>query len=900
MANPYSKIKIPDLVSKKPIISSILSKGNYQKTDVNRSILNYNIPDIFKSTSGKIRNNDDILELFPDVELSIRILVSSILSPNDMLSNAINYLGPDIRLPIGVKQSILSAITDYINKEYKFEDDLYTIVKEALFTKGAYITAIIPEASIDDVIHQVDYDKVLSIESYINNFNNNLNKHNYGFINNKPYTENIKLDIFNPTTTESLSIVEDDLNVSITDNFGILKLPNHLESFNSNLTRKKINPNYSSYVSKEDILDNIFKNNATMKIDDVVEINTIVNASRASVNGPLTLKLPTESVIPICVSNNPSKHLGYFILLDENGIPINNLSSYTSDQAKYDLESCQFSSGSSFNFIQKTKKALLNITKKDVMLKDLEDLYSNIIENMLRTKLKTGNYGDIYTLSKSTDIYRVMFYRALKAQKTKILYLPEELVSYIAFDYRDNGTGRSLIEKSYILFSLRAILLFTKMMANLKNSVTVTNITATLDDDDPDPERTMETIMSNALKTRQNTMPFGITNIDELVEWTHSVGFRFNFKGKGLPNMDLDVSDTSSSKIVPDDVLTEDINKMIYRSFGLTPEMIDAGYSVEYATTIVSNNLLFAKYIKQLQNILNPLLAKHVKKLIYNDPILQNNIKDIINLNMKDIKAVIKEEIKSTNINYKKIDNDTIIHYITRQYIENIDVYLAEPNVSEANNLDKALDVYVSNLDKYLPMLISQDAIPEKYAGEISNELEDIQKAVKTMLIKKWMADNNFLPEINDIMTLDIDNKYMFDLSEEFTKYIEDVFNTLYPLLKESGKIRNKLIKKLEAINEKYGNDSGGYDDSSSDDGGDDESGYDDEGEGGNDEDDFGMDDDMGEDEESTDDEEDDSDDSDNDSDDTADQDDNADDNADTADSGDSSGDNADGKTEKE
>jgi len=48
-------------------------------------------------------------------------------------------------------------------------------------------------------------------------------------------------------------------------------------------------------------------------------------------------------------------------------------------------------------------------------------------------------------------VYTTIMSRAFSGLKTKLLYIPKNNMSYIAFEYRENGTGLSLLEKSVML-----------------------------------------------------------------------------------------------------------------------------------------------------------------------------------------------------------------------------------------------------------------------------------------------------------------------------------------------------------------------------------------------------------------------------------------------------------------
>ena len=164
--------KLPQLINKNKNLAALVSKLRKEdstKDDKNtgnsRAINTNNLPAISESIKDKILNNETIVKLFPDIELSIQILTSSILAPNDMGSTNLIYLNNDTKIPTEIKIGILDTIKTYISTNYKLEDKLSTIVREAMFTKGAYVEAIIPEAAIDAMINENSTE--VSIESFV-------------------------------------------------------------------------------------------------------------------------------------------------------------------------------------------------------------------------------------------------------------------------------------------------------------------------------------------------------------------------------------------------------------------------------------------------------------------------------------------------------------------------------------------------------------------------------------------------------------------------------------------------------------------------------------------------------------------------------------------------------------
>lgn len=856
MAKNEIKLNIPNIINNYPQSASVISKLNASDTKQTFRPQDLNLRDISMSVKDKVGTNDDIVELFPDVELAIQILISSVLSPNDMVNITLQYIPPTISLPTNVKQTLIDIFQRHMEDNYDLVTKLPTILRESLFTKGAYIEAIIPESSLDDVINQTGYNN-FSMESFLQSTNgkyNYLSREEHVF---KLTTNNRK---------DPIEITREDIGLTITDNPNVLLYAKKLTEYNRKQARQVSSSAIKfSTESDEMILDKLFRPSSTYTQNEYVAINLKDDASRESIGKPLVMKLPVEAVIPIHVTSDPSKHLGYFIALDENGNPLDIRNEAL--QFNENMSNMTFLNTTTSNsLINKAKMALTGMSSDIAKIGQLQEIYNDIVEQMIKDKVKKGLFGELADLKENADVYRVMFSRALKSQQTKVLFLPSELVAYYAFEYRDNGTGKSLIEKNTLLYSIRAILLFARMMASVKNSISTTVVQATLDEDDPDPETTREKIISEALKTRQAAIPLGLIRPDDLTEWAHKVGFMFKVDHPALPNIQLDVSDQSTNKIIPDEELDTKLAERILMAYGLTPEIVMAGYSSDFATTVASRNLLFAKRCTTTQLTFMPQVTEHIKKIARNDSVLVEKLTNVIKTNIKDIKSLLrKSDNEEEDINLKKISEARIVDYLIDKYINFIEVKLPAIVFTDANALRASFDAWKDNLETYLDATINTSMFADKYAGKLSEEIDAIKEVIKGMAISKWAANNNFIPEVNDIYTKDDEGKPEFDVFAEYLNYKDSIQDLYVPFLKAVAKNKTKTNSKLEKVlgdldssgGDSYGSDdSSGSDDYGSDDsGGGDEYGTDDSGgddgtggdEGGSEggDDDFGMDDDL-------------------------------------------------------
>mgnify|MGYP003618520032 FL=1 len=158
-SNRNKKIKASKVINSLPNTVTVLPKliktnatKDAAKEDINVSRSTFE--QLYQNTFRVRQNNEHIIKLFPDIELSIQILVSSILSPKNMVDISLNYkLDESLDIAPNISAELLNIIKADINKQYKLEEILPEILREALFESGAYITTVIPESSVDEVIN---------------------------------------------------------------------------------------------------------------------------------------------------------------------------------------------------------------------------------------------------------------------------------------------------------------------------------------------------------------------------------------------------------------------------------------------------------------------------------------------------------------------------------------------------------------------------------------------------------------------------------------------------------------------------------------------------------------------------------------------------------------------------
>lgn len=743
---------------------------------------------ISNHTKSKLNDSSDISDIFSEIDLSKRIITSSILSPNDMVNSQFLYKierSNEFKVPSIVTGQIVEVIKNQMTNKYGLEKSKATVIEEALFEKGAYAEAIIPYK----IIHNMT--KAKSFNSSMEEYVDTVASMNVGVFD-KDYASEVEVSTedfssFDKPINTKRNISTDFLCIEVSDNLALLESRSEYT--------KTLSKRMYATVAMEDIED----------IGGIYELNSIGEGHGLAT----VIKLPVESVIPIHLKGDPKNHVGYFVLLNENGVPINDADKWNNDLSSR-KNANELLLGT--DILKRAKNSLKGFTTEAPTLDNMEELYVNVLIKTLKNRLENSMLKDVADVSEMGDITTMLFSRALANAKTRMLFVPSSMLSYIAFNYRNNGTGESYLEQTSFITSLRAMLLFSRILSTMKNSITNTNIKAVLDEADVSPDKAREIIMAEALKSREMKLPFGISKIDDLVDWVHKLGFTIDVKHPGIPDMEIEIEESTKNYTVPDDSLEDLLLKLQLNKYGVNKEMVDAGReNIDFAATIVANNALFARHISVLQDTYTEAITYKVQKILHNDFDVKDRLKDIIdknfNLILKNLPKPVKEKIYAGK-DKSKINKSMVIDWVLFKIINNIKLYLPSPELSDNNIATKEMyDNYKASIEDYVGAFFSDEALPSEIVGMFGDNAESFRTAILNTLLRNWMTENNYLNDLNQMATVDeVSGKPVLNPMEEFNDYILKIAEGVSDSYKTTSKVKKKLEKLSEKINGSGGN----------------------------------------------------------------------------------------------
>jgi len=768
-----------------------------------------------------------VLKLLPDVELGIRIFISCMQSPSDMTSTELNWLGPEDLLPSDVNATMMKMLRQHFETVYKIKPLISKILRGCLAEEGSYPVCVIPENVIDDIING---SKQLSMEQLSKVVHTETRMiRSIGILGSyDDEGDSGKLNI----ATESMGVkalTEDDCYlrlaaisdkaqpekipyVYITDNPMVLRVADinkmqrsrkSVKAYGNIGLESSRNPKVSEYR-----IEGSLYGRKSIRGEQVVALKRPDEIKRSSVGHPLIKKFPAESVIPIFVPGEPERQIGFFICLDEEGVP---LQADGNDQYYSNLSGGFGGGGANGSLtsgiIQRVNSNLGQGNTFDPnSAKHLEmgmKIYSELVEKDLLARVKNGIRSTNVSISRNEQIYEIMLARTLSRKLTQMLYIPADYMTYIAFKHGDDGIGRSLLDDTATINAMRVVLMFSDVVGSIKNSIGRTGVTMKLDPKDPDPIKTIEMAQNEIVRARQLSVPLTVSNVTDITDFIQRAGFEWKFEGHpDLPDIAFDFQDTQSNKQRPDSDLQDTLRKSSIMGTGVSPEMVDNGFNSEFAASVVANNLLFSKRVIEEQDKFNPQLSDHLRKCARHSQPLLKELKDILIQNKDKLKL---DEMEIFDYAGNPITDDRreviLLNELLNEWLNNFSVELPKPSSVTLEQQMTDLNTYADAVEKVFELgYFNDQLINENTMGTFSGNLETLKAVYKAHFIRKYLSEKGILNELADVTSLNEQQEPSLDLPASTEEHMLALIRSMVPTIATLNAIKAKMEKASDEL----------------------------------------------------------------------------------------------------
>lgn len=470
---------------------------------------------------------------------------------------------------------------------------------------------------------------------------------------------------------------------------------------------------------------------------------------------PTIIKLPAEAVIPISLFGATSEHLGYFILIDQNGQP---LSIENSDMLDSDTGCHSGSPAAAYEAVF-GNNCCSNSNRFMQNTQDLSNaggmMFQYLLEKYLRARM-AGIFGrDDLTLSRFNAVSSILFSRLLQRKQTTLVFAPPELLHYFAFDYdHEDGTGLAKTDEIRHLLSLRATYMIAAVMAMANDAIEQKTISFSVDDKNANIEGLMDVIAEVFMGKNKLT---GSIDPSEIARDIYSNNLTIVPRNvPGLSDFSIEYNNNASQSTRPDNELIEQISNLIVSHLDVPPAALNQMSEPEFARSVVTNNLFFAKKVARYQRTWCAQMKEFIRSYIrYDIPFKRAILKKLQATGKHSVDENLPSKVDKLRRRNPNVYSRNTRAAILNDVINNFTVALPAPNIVVDTAQMEQIRNFTSNLNEMADRFFDENLIPGDDM-EASNGLK-VYKA-------KWIRDElmRFIDNVggnsNVVRTPDFDN----------------------------------------------------------------------------------------------------------------------------------------------
>lgn len=778
--NDFDKVglKRPDSNENLKAVMGLLTpnkKQNKNTKDGNTTAIN---KELLESISSKTNQNaidaESIYQLLPDLALAEQILVGSILSPRDMSSADTTYSCDEKVFDPDLARPLIGVVENHFKNVYRIDAELETILESALFKEGSYPLLVLPENNLDELINGPI---VNASEEFTDRFLSKDNTRGIGFLGNANVPGEGKqragLESYGKTYLDQVLGMEGISipSITVTDNFNALK--NSL--WNDRVKKASIKSILGAEKNRDSIateahhgisdekFEELYRKKYQDKKEDVAIVRPQAYIDRKSRGHPLVMRIPAGAVITVHAPGKPEQQLGFFIITSD-GRPVSRDASrdYYAELNKSYTNIGKENNDTS-NIIQQVRDAMgmKSSVNESKHVNDLTETFESILENDLVNRLRNGLFDEDLEFDIGQQLSSMLLTRSLANKKTQLIFVPKELMTYIAFDYRDDGIGRTVLERLKILASMRVSLRFARTMGSLRAAIPRKRVSIGISEKDHDPMTSIEYIKTLVLESQKQGFPIGCSDPTQIVDALHRQGIDFGIDNNGnpaLPDTKVNFEDYVTTNEAGNPDFEDQLRREMLMSIGIPPELVDPTSSPDFAVSVVNNNLMMQRYVIRLQKTLMDNITKFVRTFCEHSSTLRQLMLDELEGHRNRLTP-----------EQEKMTDDEILD----NFIESILVSLPSPDPSRTEGQVESMQHYGELLDLGLQSYITEDLIPEKFRS--THDINTVISAIRSYYMRQYMSKNNILSELDGMTELDEKGKHMFSILDQQMPLIDTV-----------------------------------------------------------------------------------------------------------------------------
>jgi len=835
------KSKPHDWLKRSPAATSLMSKfvpdalrgGNTPGNGV--EVHDPNVFDHLMSTRAqKNLDAESIMNLTSDLKLIKQMIVSTVLSPIDMVDGELSFKTEKSEITQAILMQITEVIEEHFTNYYPLRDTLPEIIGESLFEKGSWASIIVPEAVIDDVINLRDNHGV-SMEAFQAHLSTQFvdgTLKGVGILGSpgvteEEYTEMTKkeqkvADTSRPSMENlfwqpDVAAVPTRINdaATITDNLAVLGMTKMRDIINQERISAKFRrigrkPTFESFAEEAEhkkqvntLTKTLYGGRRTISgMKEIQILSTAADATRSSIGHPIMIKVPSESIFPCFPKGDEKNHLGYIVALDELGAPLNLTEELNRSIANGMVGSIGANSMNlTSSLIQQTRIATNGICL-DTDARNAEErarIFDQVLEENVLNRIKNGLVGRNVSISWNEDLSRVMLFRHFANYRTNLLFVPVEQVAYFAYDYDKNGMGKSLLDDIKQISALRAMTTFANFMASVKNAVGRTKVTMNIDPRNPDPEKAYHVLMDEFQRQQTGGTPTDVTSAAEMFRTLRMMGVVVEVQGNPrMPNTTVDVAEFSSQKQQIEESFTQDLRRQQYMGLLVTPAMVDQTDEADFAITRWTNNQLYAKRIMMIQDKTCRGCKKLITSYVLSDGVLLGRIQKVLREN--NDKLPENYRLSSDNVPSDIQYTDAIDEYFNVFYLELPRITNNQVD-KQKEEFDKVKDLIADVVDSYVSVELFGAMTKDPEGNDDTRSIETLRAHLQAAMLREYITEQGIDFGMNRYFEEVTEDSPALEMIKSFAVNTTNLLHNLGDFANVLPKLRSDFLEKIKITN---------------------------------------------------------------------------------------------------
>lgn len=665
---PLPSTSISTDLERSGILESSLRVGDDSTDNRQVGVLEYIQAQVGHQAATRVEN-DRIMRMVPEFSQARDIMKASLFQPNSLEDPNLPIESRCMSISSAGRARISDALTEYYEKEFHFSDTAPEWTEEVLYYSGAKVLVIIPMVTFKNLL-DAPHRKVKSLTSALEDIGSGGVDPKKQGIPVKGDDLSVLRDMVNKTyfsftdARDTHGISTEDYNAGVAEDITADIVP-AIEDFVSKISpsynrkqptaeqktaqRTAVTDTVSKVLASIEVVDNVgltaftpvTNEKASKKISEAIDTFyteapflsiTPPSEKEEPIAKPILMQPATESVVVLYTPGAPTDHFGYIIPLNEFYQPIS-MSAYQNGNTPNFQGGGLPGQGTFGNLFQSFGFDALRTQSNMYSLPGgqqvVSAIYQRVIEAHLKRTAANAGFANI-SLGSSSAVMQCMFTRYLQNRKTRLLFIPKDLVVYYKFKTAADGTGVSKLEDAKYILAMRISLMVIRMMTAFNNAIDRRTLGVTF------PEKFKRNPLEYINILKQQYILKSALNVstkpESIAQQIQEKGI--NVKATNMPGnqgtfeITNDPNEHQSASIDTD--LGQDIKNLTILSTDVPAYALNNMGTQEYARSIATTDLSFARRIRQLQKIMEAAFTEFVQIWAKHDAYVQRIINDVL------------------------------------------------------------------------------------------------------------------------------------------------------------------------------------------------------------------------------------------------------------------------------